>query len=120
MKLRLTSLIFFFLTLLVGLVLPKSVSADWPVAGDVTQIDNYTVQIDNIGSGWTGCNDFWYAQLYGATDNYTYPIAGGTLGNSLTGSSCETISNTSIKITFEWPFWIFIYRPGHIRFFMPR
>lgn len=102
---KISAIIFFLLTFL---LFPSSAFA-WPIIGDVTQINNNTVQIDNIGTGWTGCNGFWYAQLYGSNDNFTYPLAGGTLGNNLTGSSCQTISDTSIQITLTWPYGFYYY-----------
>ncbi|MEK7571947.1 MAG: dockerin type I domain-containing protein [Patescibacteria group bacterium] len=91
-----------FLLLPIFLFSASSASADWPVSGTVTQVNDNTVQIDNIGSGWTGCSGFWYTQLYATSDPATV-LAGGTLGNGLTGSSCTTISDTSIQVAFTDP-----------------
>lgn len=102
-------IIVLIITLISFLYFHKPAFADWPIVGNVTQINNNTVQIDNIGSGWSGCSGYWYSQVYGSNDSYTYPLAGGTLGNGLNGASCQTISTSSIQITFEWPYNFYFY-----------
>lgn len=91
----------------------SSAFADWPVAGNASLINSNTVQIDNLGSGWSGCSGFWYAQVYSDADNYLNPRAGGTLGNNGTGSSCQEVSSTSIRVTFTWPYNFYFFNGSY-------